>query len=128
MKGLNLKNIAAAVDGKLYNGENDDGCEIDGVVIDSRKIEKNYLFVAIKGERVDGHDFIPQVFEKGARVAISEKKLETEKPYILVKSSTEALKHAQRNLLHQFYLKSIMYLKPREILITRLDFRLRYLT
>ncbi len=105
MKGLNLKNIAAAVDGKLYNGENDDGCEIDGVVIDSRKIEKNYLFVAIKGERVDGHDFIPQVFEKGARVAISEKKLETEKPYILVKSSTEALKH-----LAEYY-RSILDIK-----------------
>lgn len=105
MKGLNLKNIAAAVDGKLYNGENDDGFEIDGVVIDSRKIEKNYLFVAIKGERVDGHDFIPQVFEKGARVAISEKKLETEKPYILVKSSTEALKH-----LAEYY-RSILDIK-----------------
>lgn len=92
MKGLSLNNIADAVEGTLYNGESDDGSEIDGIVIDSRKIEKNYLFVAIKGERADGHDFVPQVFEKGARAVISEKILDTDKPYILVKSSTEALK------------------------------------
>ncbi len=92
MKGLSLKKITAAVEGILYNGEADDDGEIDGVVIDSRKAEKNYLFVAIKGERADGHDFVRQVFEKGARAVISEKTLDTDKPYILVKSSANALK------------------------------------
>lgn len=91
MKGLSLKKIAAAVDGILYNGEEDDGSEIDGVVIDSRKAEKNFLFVAIKGERADGHNFVRQVFEKGARAVISEKALDTDRPYILVKSSVKAL-------------------------------------
>ena len=35
-----------------------------GVGIDSRTIGANQLFFAIKGDRVDGHDFIPQVVEK----------------------------------------------------------------
>lgn len=105
MKGLSLNNIAACVEGILYNGEGDDGSEIDGIVIDSRKAEKNYLFVAIKGERADGHDFVPQVFEKGARAVIAEKILDTDKPYILVKSSVEALKR-----LAEYY-RSILDIK-----------------
>jgi UDP-N-acetylmuramoyl-tripeptide--D-alanyl-D-alanine ligase len=38
-----------------------------GVVTDSRKIEPGCLFVAIPGEKFDGHDFIGQAIEKGAR-------------------------------------------------------------
>ena len=45
------------------------------------------------GERVDGHDFIPSVFEKGALAVLSEKELENPAgPYIQVASSLEAVK------------------------------------
>jgi UDP-N-acetylmuramoyl-tripeptide--D-alanyl-D-alanine ligase len=40
--------------------------DIQGVVVDSRHVEENYLFVALPGQRVDGHDFIPQALERGA--------------------------------------------------------------
>ena len=37
-----------------------------GATFDSRKVEPGMLFVALKGEKSDGHDFIPQALEKGA--------------------------------------------------------------
>jgi UDP-N-acetylmuramoyl-tripeptide--D-alanyl-D-alanine ligase len=40
--------------------------EIKGVSIDSRTIKKGELFVAIKGVRFDGHDFVPDVIKNGA--------------------------------------------------------------
>ncbi len=93
MKNLTLENIAKAVEGKLFHGENIPAdTEAEGVVIDSRQVGKNYIFVAIKGERVDGHDFVRDVFEKDALAMIAERELDTDRPYILVESSLEALK------------------------------------
>ncbi len=42
------------------------------VCIDSRDVKKGDLFVALKGPRFDGHDFIDEAFEKGARICIGE--------------------------------------------------------
>ena len=93
MKNLTLENIAKAVEGKLFHGENIPAdTEAEGVVIDSRQVGMNYIFVAIKGERVDGHDFVREVFEKDALAMIAERELDTDRPYILVESSLEALK------------------------------------
>jgi len=46
--------------------------EIKGVSIDSRTIQEGDLFVAIKGDRFDGHDFVPEVIKKGAWGALVE--------------------------------------------------------
>jgi UDP-N-acetylmuramoyl-tripeptide--D-alanyl-D-alanine ligase len=40
--------------------------EIKGISIDSRNIKAGELFVAIKGDRFDGHDFVPDAIKKGA--------------------------------------------------------------
>jgi len=69
---------------------------ITSVVIDSRKVRKGSLFVAIKGERFDGHDFVEQAVENGATaVLISENKLKRfdniDIPIICVRNTTEAL-------------------------------------
>ena len=51
------------------------------------------MFIPIKGARVDGHSFIPQVMEKGALCTLSEVVLENvSHPYILVDSCEKALK------------------------------------
>ena len=69
--------------------------EIQGVVVDSHLIKEDYLFVATVGERVDGHRFIPDVYEKGAVCALSQQKLKHPAgPYILVESTFQALKDA----------------------------------
>lgn len=93
MKNMTLVSIAESCNGTLHlAGTNLEKCAA-GVVLDSRKVEKDYIFIATKGERVDGHDFIPQVMEKGALAVVCEKKPEDENiPYILVKDSFQALK------------------------------------
>jgi UDP-N-acetylmuramoyl-tripeptide--D-alanyl-D-alanine ligase len=47
--------------------------EIKGVSIDSRTIREGELFVAIKGDRFDGHDFVPDVIQRGAWGALVER-------------------------------------------------------
>lgn len=93
---MTLQNIAKAVQGNLVCPAQvaiDESKIVQGVVLDSRKVEKDYLFIATKGERVDGHSFIDDVFEKGAMAVICEREPENPKgPYILVQDSFQALK------------------------------------
>lgn len=90
---MNLKTIAKACKGKLHCEESIGTREIEGVVLDSRQVEKDYLFIATRGERVDGHQFIRQVFEKGALCVVCEQEPTDEvKAYILVEDSFAALR------------------------------------
>lgn len=50
----------------------DSEAEITGVNIDSRKVEKGHLFVAIKGTQTDGHHFISKALELGAVAVLCE--------------------------------------------------------
>lgn len=52
--------------------------EISDIVYDSRKAVKDSIFVAIKGETVDGHDYIKGAYDKGSRVFIINHDLEIE--------------------------------------------------
>lgn len=92
MKNLTLENITKACRG-TYHGDESILCqEVEGVVIDSRKVQPGYLFVAIDGERVNAHKFIPDTIEKGALCVVSHEDLgETDYPYILVESTGQAL-------------------------------------
>ena len=93
MKAMSLKEIATVCGGHYYGDESKLNIEVNGVAIDSRKIEEGYLFIPIKGARVDGHTFISQVMEKGALCTLSEIPLDTESDtYILVDSCEQALK------------------------------------
>ena len=44
------------------------------IAFDSSKIKKNFIFFAIKGNKYDGHKFINDAIEKGAKIIIHEKK------------------------------------------------------
>jgi len=114
MKGMTLAAIAKACNGiyfgpvdskniakdykdiaKDYNDIAKDFKQVtvSSVTIDSRKVHKDCLFIAIKGERSDGHDYIASVYEKGALCCITEKRLENENhAYIKVESCLQAIK------------------------------------
>lgn len=103
MKNMTLKEISIACKGIYYGDDDLYYKEVQGVVIDSRKIEKDFLFIPIRGARVDGHNFIPQVMSAGALCTLSEKRIEGARyPYILVDSCEQALKdlaeHYRRSL------------------------------
>ncbi len=61
---MNLKNILDGINGLKAKGELD--LEINGIESNSKNIKEGFLFVAIKGFSVDGHDFIDNAIENGA--------------------------------------------------------------
>jgi len=66
-----------------------------GVAIDSRSVVQGDLFVAIKGERFDGHDFVAQAFERGAVAAIVSRVpagIADGQPLLVVEDTMAALK------------------------------------
>ena len=64
---------------------------INRVSIDSRDVDENTLFFAIKGERFDGHDFVKDVAEKGVGAVVCHKQIECSAPVIYVEDTKDAL-------------------------------------
>lgn len=64
--------------------------QFTSVCIDSRKADKDSLFVAIRGENTDGYNYIPSAIEKGALCAVSDRAYDGF-PCIVVNDPTEAL-------------------------------------
>lgn len=64
---LSLKELLEAVNGEvIFMGKT----EFNSICIDTRKIEKNNVYLAIKGENFNGNKFVLEAFKKGASVAI----------------------------------------------------------
>lgn len=103
MKNMTPYRIAE-ICGGIYHGTEETGIrEVESITTDSRQAAEGCLFVAVKGERVDGHDFIPSVFEKGAACVVCER--EPEHPsgaWIQVGSSLQAIKD-----MAEFYRKQL---------------------
>lgn len=87
MKKLTLKEVEKACGGILIGSDT----AIYGISTDSRKINKGDLFIALVGEKFDGHNFLDNLAEKGAAAFISQKRVKSELPYILVEDTTKAL-------------------------------------
>jgi UDP-N-acetylmuramoyl-tripeptide--D-alanyl-D-alanine ligase len=75
---LAIGEILQAVGGRLVAGDPDDAAT--GVSTDSRSLQAGDLFVALKGERHDGHQYLAQVFAKGAAGAIVQEGAEEPNP------------------------------------------------
>lgn len=88
---MKLVELLDRLDYELYAGELDR--DITTLTYDSRKVEKDSVFVCISGTVRDAHDFIPDVIEKGASVIIIEKDVEPVDgvTYIKVANSRQAL-------------------------------------
>ena len=106
---MNIWAMAEAVGGKLENAAKYDLTkEATNVCIDSRLIEEGGVFIATKGERVDGHTFIPQVFEKGAIAVICERMPNKPKgPCIAVEDSFDAIKRLAKYYRDQLSIRVV---------------------
>lgn len=96
MKGMTIERMAQACQARICGkpaGQAALEKEAAGIVIDSRQAKEGFVFVALPGERVDGHDFIPQVFGKGVLAVVCEREPEDAQGIcLLVASTKEALK------------------------------------
>src|SRR5260370_18111341 len=69
---MQLKTLLAAIPVRQIVGTLDR--PVESIAYDSRRVQRNGLFVAIRGEKVDGHEFIGQAVEKGASVIVADRK------------------------------------------------------
>ncbi len=84
---MQLTAVAECVQGRLIGRDG----SFAGAAIDSRKIEPNQLFVALPGEKVDGHDFVAAALEKGAAAALVTRTVAVDLPQIVVTDGRAAL-------------------------------------
>ena len=70
-----LKDWLKGLEYQVLAGDPD--MEVSDVVYDSRKAEPHTVFVCMAGSRIDSHDFIPEVYQKGCRAFVVEKDRES---------------------------------------------------
>ena len=96
---MTLSEVAQNIDG-IFSGM--DGV-FTGVSIDSRSLHSENLFIAIKGERADGHDFLSSVLDRKAAGAIVETKADdTELPQIKVDNTLNAMSKLSKQWRSRF--------------------------
>lgn len=85
--------------GNLSASETPHGAiDVGGLSIDSRKLRKGDLFVALRGDRADGHDFLAQAARGGAAAALVEREIPSPPlPAVRVASTSAALAKAAAN-------------------------------
>lgn len=89
---FNVVDIIAATGGRLLSGKKESN--VNGISIDSRHVKRGQLFVAIKGDLFDGHDFIDDVIAKGVRVIVSHQPVtvsDQRVTVVIVNDTTKAL-------------------------------------
>lgn len=84
---MRLSAIALWTRGHLFGADVD----VMRVTIDTRKLQAGDLFVAIKGERVDGHDFLADAMARGAIAALVTRKIDSPLPQVVVDDTSLAL-------------------------------------
>ena len=73
--------------------------EITGISYNSKTVEKGNLFVCLKGEYSDGHDYAKMAFDNGAAAFLTEKELDIDAPQIIVEST----RHRIADVASAFY-------------------------
>lgn len=93
MDKLSIREIIAAVDGKLLSGRDD--ITVDSVSTNTRELSPGALFIPIKGDKFNGHDFIENAFEAGALATLTAEHdnigLDQNRTYIKVRETRVAL-------------------------------------
>ncbi|MBO4235863.1 MAG: UDP-N-acetylmuramoyl-tripeptide--D-alanyl-D-alanine ligase [Firmicutes bacterium] len=96
MDRIYVRNVVEATGGELIIGSYDS--EIDSVCMDSRVASENALFVAIPGERTDGHEYLEAAREKGSSCALVSREVEVPEGMscVLVENTVKALQELSR--------------------------------
>ncbi|MEL6412672.1 MAG: UDP-N-acetylmuramoyl-L-alanyl-D-glutamate--2,6-diaminopimelate ligase [Bacteroidota bacterium] len=87
-----LSTLLAGLDVKQHIGPSNG--QVQAITFDSRQVHRGTLFVAMRGTRVDGHQYIPQAIEAGSSVIVCETLPATLLPniiYVVVSNSAQAL-------------------------------------
>ncbi len=86
MISVSLSQLAEILHGKLHGQD----LTLDAVTTDTRKLTPGCLFVALKGERFDAHDFVEKAKEGGAGALLVSRKLDCDLPQVIVDDTRQA--------------------------------------
>lgn len=106
MENLNLNKIIDFSGAELLQGTNEQ--IIEEIVIDSREVKNNYLFIAIIGENQDGHLYLEDAVKNGARAVIVDREIDSdflknsEAAVLKVPDTTRALQDIAHNYRKTF--------------------------
>lgn len=103
---MQLKILVAALSPRQIIGPLDR--VVESIAYDSRRVQRNGLFVALRGEKSDGHKFIEQAIEKGASVIVTEHEVQHAHATCVVVENT---RHALADLAGTFYDRPVRRLK-----------------
>jgi UDP-N-acetylmuramoyl-tripeptide--D-alanyl-D-alanine ligase len=95
MPRLTFSQLADMVGGTLIQGGDAD---FSSVVIDSREVKPDSVFFAIRGERLDGHDFLPQALATARGAVVSRVPADTDKSIVKVDDTTVALQRLAKSI------------------------------
>src|SRR6266404_1423059 len=86
---MQLKTLAGAIPVRQVIGPLDRA--VESIAYDSRRVQRNGLFVALRGEKNDGHEFIGQAIENGASVIVAEREEKNSRAtFVLVENTRRA--------------------------------------
>lgn len=114
---ISLRNIVRAVGGRLIGSK--DAVDVHRVVHDSREVLPGDLFVAIRGQRFDAHDFLFQVMESGAAACLCDEKWATSAksipniPIVVVPDTIDAM-----GKLASYYRREVMSDQTKVVAVT----------
>jgi UDP-N-acetylmuramoyl-L-alanyl-D-glutamate--2,6-diaminopimelate ligase len=83
---MQLKTLVAAIFPRQIIGPVDR--VVESIAYDSRRVQRNGLFVALRGEKTDGHQFIEQAVEKGATAVVTEQEVQSPRATCVVVENT----------------------------------------
>ncbi len=98
LKGVKYKNKPKRLDINIGN-----------ISYNSKDIEKNSIFVAIKGKRYDGHNFIPEAISRGAKVVVCQKDIKV--PPFVVKILVDDTRKTLAQISNNFFAPKIEKIK-----------------
>jgi UDP-N-acetylmuramoyl-L-alanyl-D-glutamate--2,6-diaminopimelate ligase len=85
---MQLKTLVAAISPRQIIGPLDR--VVESIAYDSRRVQRNGLFVALRGEKSDGHQFVEQAVEKGATVIVTEHEVQSPRATCVVVDDTRS--------------------------------------
>lgn len=88
--GWKIATLLSALGDAVLEVRGNSGVVLGEITTDSRRISKNAIFIAIRGERFDGHDFAARAAQAGAGVVIVERWQDTGCTQVLVRDTVEA--------------------------------------
>lgn len=100
---MTAREVAGTVQGRLAGVEDASAITVTSVITDSREASPGALFVAIAGERTDGHDHAAAALAAGASLVLAEREIRDERgatiPTVIVPDSTRALGDSARSVV-----------------------------